>query len=106
MCINGTPTYLSDTARRSFNDLLAALPQTNRFKVVDFRSDSLLNGFQAYLNSTYYHADGVHLTATGYALLASYGQPVFNRFGFEGLFVFLLLAGGLTWIEKKLKIVA
>ncbi len=79
MMPNCDPAFASETHRNTFNSLLLAA-QTSRFKVVDITGESHLNSSTAYLNTTYYNADGVHLTATGYILLASYGLLVAQTF--------------------------
>lgn len=78
--ISCTPTYASDTARQSYNTLLAGLTETSRFKVVSIASEPLLNASNAYLNTTYYGADGIHLTTAGYLLLANLGYNRIKEF--------------------------
>jgi hypothetical protein len=80
MCINCTPTYLSETERVIYNNLLSATTQTYRFKVVDITGIPELNNSTAYLNATYYNADGIHLTPAGYNLLAAKGITVAQTF--------------------------
>lgn len=78
--ISCTPSYASDTARQAYNTLLAGLTETSRFKVISIASEPLLNNSNAYLNSTYYGADGIHLTTAGYLLLGTLGYNRIKEF--------------------------
>ena len=103
-CINATPSYLSEAQRVIYNNLLAGTTQTSRFKVAPITSIPELNDATAYLNTTYYNVDGIHLTPAGYNLLAAKGILVAKTFGFGGecIIIILLLAAAVTKAEGKI----
>jgi hypothetical protein len=77
---NCDPAYVTDADRLTYNALILATTQTARLKFVDISTEPLLNNANAYLNATYYQADGVHLTQVGYNLLAGLGNAVLTTF--------------------------
>ena len=75
-----TPTYLDTAQLRVYNNLLLASTQTTRYKVINLYDVPELSATTAYSNTTYFNADGVHLTATGQTLLANKAITIIRTF--------------------------
>lgn len=69
-----------EAKRQALNTLITSMPQDNNFKVVNFGQDANLGSTMAYANTTYFSADGIHPTVTGYKLIAKYVANVIKSF--------------------------
>lgn len=75
-----TPTYLDTAQRTIYNNLLLASTQTTRYKVIDLTTIPEISASTAYSNTTYFAVDGVHLSATGQALMSAKAITVIRTF--------------------------
>lgn len=78
-CIPRNPTFISDANRLTLNSLILA-DTSFCDGVVDVCTLPEFNEFSDYLNTTYYNADGTHLTTAGYNLI---GQKILDSVNFN-----------------------
>lgn len=78
-CIPRNPTFISDANRVALNALILA-DTTFCDGVIDVTLMTEFSLATSYLNTTYYNADGTHLTTTGYNLI---GQRILDSVNFN-----------------------
>jgi hypothetical protein len=69
--INCTNSSINDSRRLAFNSLIRSNWTSFADGICDLGNTSPFNTATSHENTTYYLADGVHLTATGYAIIAN-----------------------------------
>lgn len=77
-CIPRNPTWISDANRVALNTLILAEP-TFAGRVIDVTLMTEFSTATSYLNTTFYNADGTHLTTAGYNLI---GQRIIDTITF------------------------
>jgi lysophospholipase L1-like esterase len=78
-CIPRNPTFISDASRLALNALILA-DTSFCDGVVDVTLMTEFSLATSYLNTTFYNADGTHLTTTGYNLI---GQKILDSVNFN-----------------------
>jgi hypothetical protein len=73
----------SNTTVDAFNILWRQQCPTYFDACIDVAADPNLGADNAYTNTTYFQTDGIHLTATGQALVAAYASAELNRLLFS-----------------------
>jgi lysophospholipase L1-like esterase len=69
---------VSNVSRASFNALIDAGWAGHADALADVAASPLIGGNSAYLDTTYYDADGVHLNSTGYGVVAGIVETAVN----------------------------
>ena len=81
--IDSTSTEVSEANRATFNALVIAGASSQHYTVLPFGADPVMGCVGCFSNSTYFQGDGIHPTATGQAVMATYLRNAVNGLGVQ-----------------------